>query len=131
MAKNKGSGTTNDVTEHQAHLDQLIATKKAALAPEDGRLQVALAIAGVSSLVTVDATQHPFETDPDDLFDRTFNDSKVGLSDEQMPAFKGILSRHLPQIADDISQIPENAALPIEKVAELVRVSLLAHGSDQ
>jgi hypothetical protein len=31
----------------------------------------------------------------------------------------------LPQIKADISQIPENSSLVIEKVAEFVRVSLL------
>jgi hypothetical protein len=94
--------------------------------PTDGRLEVALGIASVTALVTVDARQQPFTTVPDDLFDRTFNDPQVGISDEQMAAFKAALARLLPQIADDIAQIPENSALSIEEVATLVKDALLA-----
>jgi len=107
-------------------LDALIASRQAAVAPKDGRLEVALAIASISSLVTVDASAHPFTTDPDDLFDRTFNDKGVGISDDQMSAFKANLTRLLPEITTDISQLPENANMSIEKIAEFVRLSLLA-----
>ena len=94
--------------------------------PKDGRIEVALAIASVTDLVRVDATAHPFTTTPDDLFDRTFNDSKVGIDDSQMSVFKANLTQLLPEITNDIAQIPENAGLSIEKVAEFVRLSLLA-----
>ena len=112
-----------------AHLDRLIAAKSMASGPTDGRLQVALAIAGVSSLVTVDATKHPFETSPDDLFDLLFNDPTVGLADEQMPALRANLTALLPGIAVDIAQLPDNASLPIEKTAEFIRLSLLAQSN--
>lgn len=94
--------------------------------PTDGRLEVALAIASCTNLVTVDATAHPFTGVPDDLFDRTFNDPKVGLDDDQMRVFKAALKRLLPTITDDVDQIPENANQPIAQVAEFVRLSLLA-----
>jgi len=107
-------------------LDSLIAVKKLSMGPTDGRIQVALAIAAVSSLVSVDATKNPFQTVPPSLFGLTFNDPKVGISDAQMPVFKADLVHLLPQIAADISDIPENASLVIEKVAEFVAVSLLS-----
>lgn len=114
----------------QSQFSQLIAAKANTSGASDGRLQVALAIASVSSLVTVDATVHPFTTKPVDLFDRAFNDNQVGLDDEQMASFKASLSVLLPQIQSDIIQIPENSALEIEDVAEFVRVSLLATHSN-
>jgi hypothetical protein len=117
----------NNVPADHAHLDRLIAGKSIATAPTDGRLQVALAIAGISSLVTVDATKNPFQTSPDDLFDLNFDDPSVGISDDQMPAFRANLTVLLPEIASDIAQLRDNASLPIEKVAEFVRLSLLAH----
>ena len=116
----------NKKSAQATQLDALISNKKAAMAPKDGRIEVALAIASVSSLVTVDATAHPFTTDPDDLFDHTFNDPGVGINDMQMAAFKANLTRLLPEISSDIANIPENANAPIEKVAEFVRLSLLA-----
>jgi hypothetical protein len=116
--------TDTNGSHHQA-LNALI-SKQAAMQATDGRIEVAFAIASVTDLVTVDATTHPFSTSPDDLFDRTFNDSKVGIDDTQMRAFKANLTRLLLQITNDIAQIPENAGLSIEKVAEFVRLSLLA-----
>jgi len=113
---------------HVVRINALIARKLVAIGPRDGRLEVALAIAATTALVTVDASTSPFTTAPDDLFDRTFNDSKIGISDDQMPVFKANLAVLLPDIAGDIDKIPDNAALPIEKVAEFVRLSLLAHG---
>jgi len=114
---------------HQQQLAQLIAAKNQAIGPDDGALQVALAIAGVSQLVTVDASKIPLQSTPSNLFDLTFNNSNVGISDNQMPTFKANLSQLLPQIANDISQIPANAALTIGQVAEFVRVSLLAQST--
>jgi hypothetical protein len=116
----------NKKSAQPTQLDALISNKKAAMAPKDGRIEVALAIASVSSLVTVDATAHPFTTDPDDLFDHTFTDPGVGINDTQMAAFKANLTHLLPEISSDIANIPENANAPIEKVAEFVRLSLLA-----
>src|SRR6266567_8562370 len=123
VAKENPSPT--DVPQHLVQINRLIAAKQASLEPDDGRLQVALAIAATTNLVTVDTTTTPFETDPNDLFDRTFNDQKVGLSDDQMAVFKANLTVLLPSIASDIDQIPENAALPIEKVARFVKLALL------
>jgi hypothetical protein len=111
---------------HILRINSMIAAKQALVGPKDGRLEVALAIAATTALVTVDASTTPFTTNPDDLFDRTFNDAKVGISDDQMPIFKANLTVLLPEIAADIAEIPDNAALPIEKVAEFVRLALLA-----
>jgi len=120
--------TTRGSLNPHDKINRLIAEKNTAMQSQDGRLEVALAIASISSLVTVDASKDPFTTDPDDLFDRTFNDNGVGISDDQMASFRANLKRLLPEISDDIDQIPENAALSIEKVAEFVKVSLLAAG---
>lgn len=116
---------------HIARLNKLIAGKQASLTPKDGRLELALAIASTTNLVTVDTTAVPFTTNPDDLFDRTFDDKMVGISDDQMPVVKANLSVFLPEIANDISEIPDNAATPIEKVAEFIRLSLLAHSKSE
>ena len=106
-------------------LNELMAAKVGQL-PTDGRLEVALAVASCTNLVTVDATTHPFTTVPDDLFDRTFSDPEVGMDDDQMRVFKACLKRLLPTISNDIDQIPENANQQIGQVAEYVRLSLLA-----
>ncbi|MGO9085915.1 MAG: hypothetical protein ACLQBK_11865 [Candidatus Sulfotelmatobacter sp.] len=127
MATSKKSNQTSNEPAHIATLNKLIAAKQLSVTPKDGRLELALAIASTTNLVTVDTTSVPFATTPDDLFDRTFDDKLVGVSDDQMPVVKANLTVLLPEIADDISQIPDNAATPIEKVAEFVRLSLLAH----
>jgi hypothetical protein len=111
----------------KATLAKLTQEKKA-LTTTDGALQVALAIASVTTLVTVDATEDPFVVDPEDLGTLTFGDPKVGMSDEQVAIFKANLKVLLPQISKDIDQIPENASLVIGDVAEFVRVSLLSPG---
>jgi len=129
MATSKKGSTVSGEASHIATLNKLIAAKQASITPKDGRLQLALAIASTTNLVTVDTTVVPFSTIPDDLFDRTFDDKSVGISDDQMPVVKASLSVLLPEIAGDISQIPDNAASPIEKVAEFVRLSLLAHSN--
>jgi hypothetical protein len=91
----------------------------------DGGLQVALAIASVTTLVTVDTTQDPFVVDPPDLGTLTFADPKVGMSDQQVGIFKATLKALLPQIAKDIDQLPDNANLVVGEVAEFVRLALL------
>lgn len=126
MGTSKKSGMASGDAPHIATLNKLIAAKQVSVTPKDGRLELALAISSTSNLVTVDTTAVPFATTPDDLFDRTFDDKLVGISDDQMPVVKANLSALLPEITDDIAQIPENAATPIEKVAEFVRLSLLA-----
>jgi hypothetical protein len=108
-----------------SELGQLMAAKLTEV-PTDGRLEVALGTASCTNLVTVDATAHPFTTVPDDLFDLTFNNPKVGLDDDQIRVFKAALKRLLSTITDDIDQIPDNANQQIEQVAEFVRLSLLA-----
>ena len=126
MAAPKKSTQSLAKGPHVAKLDSLIAAKQASITPKDGRLELALAIAATTTLVTVDPTTTPFTTAPEDLFDLTFNDASVGINDQQMPVLKASLSVLLPNIADDISQIPDNSALTIEKVADFVRLSLLA-----
>jgi hypothetical protein len=88
--------------------------------PEDGQLQVALAVARVSSLVTVDPSQTPFRTTPDGLFLLAFNDNKVGISDDQMAFFKARLKEFLPEIGATIDGIPEDAAQIVGDVARIV-----------
>lgn len=110
----------------EAKLRNLIASKEAEI--EDGSLQVALAIASITQLVTVDATTDPFSVDPDDLFTLKFNDPKVGLADDDMPIFKANLARLLPTIAVDIAAIDDNANVAIGLVVDFVTVSLLAQG---
>ena len=92
----------------------------------DGSLQVIIALASVTGLVTVDLTTSPPRTTPPNLGALTFNDPAVGLSNMQMAIFKGNLAALLPEIAADIVKIPENAALKIGDVAEFVRLALLA-----
>jgi hypothetical protein len=88
--------------------------------PKDGQLQVALSVARVSALVTVDATQTPFTTTPADLFLLAFNDNKVGISDEQMAFFKARLKQLLPEIGATIDRIPEDASQIIGDVGQIV-----------
>jgi hypothetical protein len=77
------------------------------MAIKDGRLEVATAIADTTDLVTVDPTTDPFTTEPDDLFDRRFNDDRVGIDDSQMRIFKSSLEALLPEIERDIERIRE------------------------
>jgi hypothetical protein len=123
--KRKGKPHIAPQGDATAKLAGLIQEKKT-LATTDGALQVALAIASVTTLVTVDSTQDPFVVDPEDLGTLTFGDPKVGLSDEQVAILKANLKVLLPQISKDIEKIPENASLVIGDVAEFVRVSLLS-----
>ena len=76
---------------------------------KSGRLEVATAIASTSHLVSVDPTATPFVTVPPDLFDRKFNNAKVGIDDNQMRVFKENLRELLPEITTDIGSIPENS----------------------
>jgi hypothetical protein len=92
----------------------------------DGSLQVVLAIASVTTRVTVDTTKDPPVIDPEDLGTLTFADPRVGLTDQQVAIFKSNLKIMLPQISADIDQIPDNASLRIADVAKFVRLSLLA-----
>lgn len=91
----------------------------------DGALQVVIALASVTSLVTVDTTQDPPVFEPSDLASRTFDDPQVGLDDSGVAVFKANLRILLPQIADDIGQIPDRAGLNIGEVARFVQLSLM------
>jgi hypothetical protein len=100
-------------------------------AVQDGRLEVAAAIAMLSTKVTVHLTPTLSMT-PANLFDLTFDDSQVGLTDNMMPAFKDLLALRLPQIATQIqNDIPDDANVKIRLVATLVHVALLAHREAQ
>lgn len=96
------------------------------MAIKDGRLEVATAIADTTELVTVDPTTTPITIIPDDLFDRRFNDNRVGIDDNQMRLFKSSLEALLPEIERDIERIPENSNLLIDDVGEFVRLALRA-----
>jgi hypothetical protein len=106
-------------------LQALIAQKKQ-LTVTDGSTQVVIAIASVTSLVTIDLTQHPPRITPPNLGTLAFNDNAVGISDDQMPMFKASLKVLLPTIASDIDQIPNIAAQVIGKVGEFVQLSLMS-----
>lgn len=99
------------------------------MAIKDGRLEVATAIADTTSLVTVDPTTEPFTTDPEDLFDLTFNDDRVGIDDNQMRLFKASLEELLPEISREIERIDNNSNLLIEDVAEFVMLALSARAA--
>ena len=90
----------------------------------DGAIQVVMAIASVTSLVTVDTTQDPPAFDPDDLGSLTFGDPRVGLTNEGVAIFKANLKILLPTIAADIDEIPDNANLNIGDVAKFIQLSL-------
>ncbi len=112
-------------------MSSLIASKKAAVqAATDGRLEVALAIAGTTQLVSVDPTQHPFTTKPANLFGLAFNDNSVGIDDNQMEVFKANLALLLPDIKTDIAQIPDNSSTIIEQVAEFIELALQSSGGN-
>ena len=96
------------------------------MAIKDGRLEVVTAIADTTDLVTIDPTTDPPTVEPDDLFDLTFNDDRVGIDDDQMRLFKASLEELLPEITSDIERIPNNANVVIDNVAEFVRLSLRA-----
>lgn len=103
-------------------LKQLIAQMKAQ-GTDDGTIELAMAIAAVSSKVTLTAS--PLKVTPPDLFQLTFDDPKVGISNAQMESVKSNLASLLPEIAADIAQIPDNADAQIEDAHEFVRLALL------
>jgi hypothetical protein len=98
--------------------------KKKEAAVTDGAIQVVMAIASVTTLVTVDTTKNPPVFEPDDLGSLTFGDPRVGLTNEGVSIFKANLKILLPTIADDIDEIPDNANLNIGDVAKFVQLSL-------
>jgi hypothetical protein len=98
--------------------------KESSMSVKDGRLEIALAIARTSDLVTVDDSTQPFTVDPDDLFDWPFNDNRVGIDDGQMSIFKAELEKLLPEIKGDIDGIPENSNILIKDVVKTIRDAL-------
>jgi hypothetical protein len=92
-----------------------------------GRKEVAQAIAAVSGLVQVTLVGNSFTTNPSDLFNRTFNDEKVGIDDDRMPDFKEALKVLLKGqgITSTINQIPENSNILIEKAAEVIWLAFI------
>jgi hypothetical protein len=93
----------------------------------DGSLQVLLALASVTSLVTVDAATSPPTVVPENIGQLTFGDPAVGLTDDGVAIFKANLKELLPAIAEDIDQIPDNANLNIADVARFVQLSLMSN----
>lgn len=94
----------------------------------DVELRVALAIASVTDLVKV--TVEPPSVEPPDLFALTFNDHRVGVSNEQMSFFKANLKLALPEAATEIDGIKEDARLNIGEVTDFVRAALQHAGVD-
>ncbi len=128
MAKKKRSTSrsaareTTPAASARETLAALIRKKEAVIT--DGAIQIVIAIASVTTLVTVDTTQDPPVFDPEDLGSLTFGDPRVGMTDQGVAIFKANLKILLPQIADDIDQIPDNANLNIGDVARFVQLSL-------
>jgi hypothetical protein len=128
--KKKGSATgrtgarRGGTSSAKEALASLIREKEAVVT--DGALQVIIALASATTLVTVDTTQEPPAVEPENLGTLTFNDPQVGLADDDMPIFKANLKTLLPQIGNDIDQIPDNANLNIGDVAKFVQLSLMA-----
>lgn len=89
---------------------------------EDGRLEVAIAIAMTTKRVTVDTTVAQFRTSPPDLFARRFRD--VGITENLMPLFKSNLIHLLPRLNVLLRDISNNADLLISDVAALVQLGL-------
>lgn len=96
------------------------------IAVTTGAIQVAIAIASVTTVVTVNAAAVPPTVDPPDLASRSFAD--VGMDDNQVAVFKANLKILLKSISSDIDQLPDSASLNIGKVMEFVRLSILAAG---
>ena len=113
---------TGSAGDAHATLAALIKTKEAVVT--DGAIQIVIAIASVTTLVTVDTSQDPPAFEPSDLGTLTFGDPRVGMTDQGVAIFKANLKILLPQIADDIDQIPDNASLNIADVARFVQLSL-------
>jgi hypothetical protein len=118
----KARGETASTRGAQELLAALIKKKQESVT--DGAIQVIMALASVTALVTVDTTQDPPAFEPDDLGSLTFADPRVGLSNEGVAIFKSNLKILLPTIADDIDEIPDNANLNIGDVAKFVQLSL-------
>jgi len=105
-----------------AHMDSLIADK--GLPITTGALQVIIAIASVTTMVTVKTSTKPPTVVPDDLSSRTF--AEVGLDDDGVAVFKENLKVLLDFIAAEIDKLPDNKNVNIGKVMEFVRLSILA-----
>jgi len=119
-----GSASAKDSAKEMERFRDLIAARENTA--RDGRLEVATALAMTSDKVTVDASQEPFATTPDNLFTLTFNDSEIGITtSDLMRAFLANLKRLIPEIADDLEQVPENPAMQIQMVVRFVRLALL------
>ena len=134
MSNSKANHSAQATAKHIRSLAQLITAKTATLQSQDGRVQIGLAIAAVSSLVTIDASTIPPTSIPANLFTLTFDDKSVGISGDQMPAFYANLALLLPTIVADIQQLEtttdDNPSLPIEQVAQFVRLSLVPSQSE-
>jgi hypothetical protein len=117
-----GEGNTKGPAGTAADLKKLLEHMRAT-GTDDGSIELAMAIASVTSKVTV--ALNPLRVEPDDLFELTFNDPTVGISNAQMADVKANLTFLLPEIADDIARIPEDASNEIEDVQEFIRLALL------
>lgn len=92
----------------------------------DGALELAVALASLTTLVQVDLRPTPFRAEPADLFDRTF--SSVGLNEDQMGFLREQLKLSLPAIAAELdtnSQVLDQPAHRIGDYAQFLKVALL------
>jgi hypothetical protein len=126
MAKKSRKAKKNRTAAGAARETMAALIRKKEAVVSDGSLEVLLAIASVTSLVTVDATTTPPTVVPENIGQLTFGDPAVGLTDDGVAIFKANLKQLLSAIADDIDQIPNNANLNIGEVARFVQLSLIS-----
>ncbi len=120
----RSAHTTQDAAVQA--FDRLVGARAQRAQRHQGGLQVALALAAVTSTVRVDTTTDPFQTTPADLFVRRFDDPGVGVDNRGMAAFLANLRSQLPAIASDIARLPASATVKIGDVANFVGLSLTA-----
>jgi len=118
------NATKKAASDPNAEMETLLEAKR--LAVTTGTVQVVIALASVTSVVTVDTTKKPIKVNPPNLRDLSFAD--VGLDDDGVAIFKENLIVLLDFIADDIRKLPDNRNVNIGKVLEFVRLSILAAG---
>lgn len=119
-------GTRTEQDAAVQAFDRLVGERAQRAQRHQGGLQVALALASVTSKVRVDTTADPFQTTPADLFARRFDDPRVDLDDRGMVTFLANLQSQLPATASDIAQLPASAKIKIGDVAHFVGLSLTA-----
>jgi hypothetical protein len=103
-------------------MDELIQAK--GLEVTTGSIQVIIALASVTTVVTINTSVKPPAIQPPNLGEKTFKD--VGLDDDGVAVFKENLKVLLDFIPGEIDKLPDNSNVKISKVMEFIRLSILA-----